>query len=121
MLALINLLAYAAISSLPPYFPPVTAMAGFDEGSIVLPLILSTGNLFYVIAALCTPLMMDKIGKKRSVVIGCFFNGLGWIAFASLELIKGKPFTFGLVALIIRPIMGFAFGMCLTSSYATIS
>ena len=66
---------------------------------------MGVGNVFFVVFALLTPKIMDKIGKKNTILVGGIINGISWIAFGSLDYITNIP-IFNVVALVTRIIGG---------------
>ena len=68
--------------------------------------ILAAYNISAIIGSLYLDLIISKIGRRKSILLGMFSEGLGYILFALTDYINNKA-AYVIVAVVARLIQGF--------------
>jgi MFS family permease len=112
VLCLINLLANSAYSSIAPFFPKEAQAHGLPISSIGF--IFSGYSVSMCIFAPMFNHMMNSLGRKWVLILGCLCEAIAMICFGFFVLIE-SPVAYGILSCLCRFVEGFGNG-CLNSA-----
>ena len=113
VLCLINLMANSAYSSIAPFFPMEATKKGLPIST--LGFIFSGYSISMCVFAPLFGHMLNKIGRKNVLILGCLFESIAMFCFGLFDFINGKPVLYGIMCFLCRFIEGFGNG-CLNSA-----
>ena len=114
---MINLLANSAYSSIAPFFPKEALEKGVYIWSIGFVFAGYSLSMF-----ICAPLfvvIMNNVGRKNCLILGCFCESVAMLCFGLLDYIDGNPVLFFSLCMCCRFVEGFGNG-CLNSATSSL-
>ena len=118
ILALVNLLANTAYSSIAPIFP----LAAIEKGipNTYIGFIFSMYSLMKVIMSPFVAVLMNQTGRRAILLRGLVFEGVAIITFGVLDFIQ-DPVWYGVSSAICRALEGLGNACLVTASYALVA
>lgn len=106
-------MANSAYSSIAPFFPKEATKKGLPISS--LGFIFSGYSISMCVFAPVFGIMLNRIGRKNVLILGCLFESIAMFCFGFFDFINGRPVLYGILCFLCRFIEGFGNG-CLNSA-----
>ena len=116
VLCLINFFANSAYSSIAPFYPNEAVTKGVAKSS--LGFIFAGYSISMCLFAPTFGHMLNKIGRKNVLIIGCLCESIAMITFGLFDYIQ-DPLAYGILSFLCRFVEGFGNG-CLNSASSSI-